>query len=169
MDIKWLASLKGLMENGKTSEAPIHPVMQQSSVSVQSSISNTKDNSMTVKIQIGPNGLPLAPEGWFETGKWSIAPDGNSLGVPAGSYFSVLDPVNTDGTIELTVPPINWQASPTGLTLLATINKFPGPPPIAVSAKAAPTTSTSVVPGRTIAEAIALGDVWGFTADPSAH
>ena len=118
---------------------------------------------MTLKVQTNPNpgpsfGQPLAPAGWLEIGKWAVNP-------ADGTYFSSAD-LNPDGTVNLHEPVSNWASTPTGQTLTAAINQAPAPP---VSIVPAPTASAAglFVAGRTLAQAIAAGDIWGFTVDPS--
>lgn len=77
---------------------------------------------MSIKVTLatdpGPAyGLAVAPQGWWWFGGNCVAPEGNTQGVPPGSYFSQAD-LNRDGTVTLHDPPDGWQANAAGMTEL---------------------------------------------------
>lgn len=112
----------------------------------------------TLKVSLDSKGNPVTPAGWFDMGKWAVSPQ--------GQYFSD-DDLNADGTVTLHDPQANWQNSDTGRTILAAVNAAPAPPITVAPGPAAPAAQGNFVPGRTLAQAIAAGDVWGFTVDPA--
>ena len=112
----------------------------------------------------GPHGSPwIAPEGSFTVGTQFIA-------LADGSWFAPPD-IDANGNVTLHAPPNGWQVlSPLGKVLTAPINEVSAISFVPVAAK--PNNPNAVVPpswvkGRTFPEAVALGDTWGITADPS--
>jgi len=136
----------------------------------------TKGNmskTITVKIDQNPGplfGRPIADNACWLTGRWAIYAD--------GSYWAsdevVVSPNGAEGTVVLHDPPVGWQATGVGQTI-TTWNDSPYNAPPAPVYKgtetghvAVPTApaAESFVKGRTMAQAQALGDEWGFTHDP---
>lgn len=106
-----------------------------------------------LKVQLtGPNatspGKPIAPEGWFETGMWAVAPVGakSDDGIDITAYYFSNSDVDAGGNVTLHPPPDNWQAKPLGQTISSPFNYPASAVTVMVSGTPTPIVAPAVPP-----------------------
>ena len=137
----------------------------------------------TINLKINAAGQPVVPDQWICGGGLGTTDTRNAVDPGSGAYIK-LSEIQPNGDIVLHDPPAGWRDTPMGRAInfvaqsswtpynLADLWKLfqivgGVPVPIQVPTPQNPPNTSSVVPGRTMAQAQAMGDVWGFTHDPA--
>lgn len=141
---------------------------------------------MKIQLSFNTTGQPVVPEGWVAGGGLGTTDTRNAADPQSGGYIK-LSEVDAQGNVEVHEPPTGWRDTGFGkvLTFVAgsawtpytladltglyrIVNGLPVPVvmPVAVASPVTPGVG-GVVKGRTMDQARAMGDVWGFTHDPA--